>query len=218
MGQNTREISDTYNYEYDLTYGSPSRDRAVQLMALVMMGEDAQAAMLSKKIAEELSSDDWMSTQTTAYSLMAMSRYIAKYSVAETMEFSYEANGGREQKFSTDKHIWNAAIMENGAARPMPLEIKNPGRATLFARIITEGTPDQGDEEAYTNAVTLTVRYENSRGGVIDVASLEQGTDLTAVGGVLLIGLGISILKIKDIKVINMLPALMIIILLSWLA
>ncbi len=179
--QNTREVGDTYNYEYDLTYGSPSRDRAVQLMALVMMGDDAQAATLSKKMAEELSSDDWMSTQTTAYALMAMSRYIAKYSVSETMEFSYELGGGRRQKISTDKNIWNAAIMENGPARPAALELNNPGRATLFARIITEGTPDQGNEEAYANAVALTVRYENSRGAALDVASLEQGTDLTAV-------------------------------------
>jgi uncharacterized membrane protein YqgA involved in biofilm formation len=39
--------------------------------------------------------------------------------------------------------------------------------------------------------------------------------DLTAVGGILLIGLAINILKIKDIKVINMLPALVIVVLLS---
>jgi uncharacterized membrane protein YqgA involved in biofilm formation len=40
-------------------------------------------------------------------------------------------------------------------------------------------------------------------------------TDLTAVGGILLVGLGISILKIKEIKVINMLPALIMVVLLS---
>ena len=40
--------------------------------------------------------------------------------------------------------------------------------------------------------------------------------DMTAVGGVLLIGLGLSILKIKDINVINMLPALIVIVILSY--
>lgn len=179
--QNTREIGSTYNYEYDLTYGSPLRDRAVQLIALVMMGEDAQAATLSKTIAEELSSDNWMSTQTTAYALMAMSRYITKYSVSENMEFSYAYGGGRDQKFSTDKHIWDSRLVENGSSKPASLEIRNPGKSTLFARIITEGTPDQGNEQAYANAVALTVRYENSRGSSIDVAALEQGTDITAV-------------------------------------
>lgn len=39
--------------------------------------------------------------------------------------------------------------------------------------------------------------------------------ELTGVGGILLIGLGISLLEIKRIKVINMLPSLIIIILLA---
>ncbi len=39
--------------------------------------------------------------------------------------------------------------------------------------------------------------------------------DLTAVGGVLLIGLGITILKIKELKITNMLPALVVVVLLS---
>jgi len=41
--------------------------------------------------------------------------------------------------------------------------------------------------------------------------------DMTAVGGILLVGLGINILEIKKIKVLNMLPALLVAILLSWL-
>ncbi len=41
-------------------------------------------------------------------------------------------------------------------------------------------------------------------------------TELSAVGGVLLIGLGISILEIKKIKVMNMLPALVFIVVLLW--
>ena len=42
-------------------------------------------------------------------------------------------------------------------------------------------------------------------------------TELSAVGGILLIGLGISILEIKKIKVMNMLPALVMIVILLWL-
>ena len=40
--------------------------------------------------------------------------------------------------------------------------------------------------------------------------------DLTAVGGVLLIGLGINIMKIREINIVNMLPALIIVVLLSY--
>ena len=38
--------------------------------------------------------------------------------------------------------------------------------------------------------------------------------ELSAVGGILLIGLGINVLEIKDIKVVNMLPALIFVVLL----
>jgi uncharacterized membrane protein YqgA involved in biofilm formation len=41
--------------------------------------------------------------------------------------------------------------------------------------------------------------------------------ELSAVGGILLVGLGINILEIKKINVMNMLPALVMIILLLWL-
>ncbi|MCW3785343.1 DUF554 domain-containing protein [Plebeiibacterium sediminum] len=41
--------------------------------------------------------------------------------------------------------------------------------------------------------------------------------DMTAVGGVLLVGLGINILEIKKIKVLNLLPAILAAIGLSWL-
>lgn len=41
--------------------------------------------------------------------------------------------------------------------------------------------------------------------------------DLTAVGGILLIGLGINILEIKKIKVTNLLPALVVVVVLSYL-
>jgi uncharacterized membrane protein YqgA involved in biofilm formation len=42
--------------------------------------------------------------------------------------------------------------------------------------------------------------------------------DLTAVGGVLLMGLGFNILEIKKIRIMNVLPALLFAILLSWLS
>lgn len=40
---------------------------------------------------------------------------------------------------------------------------------------------------------------------------------LTSVGGILLIGLGINILEIKKLRIMNMLPALLIVVLLLWI-
>ena len=42
-------------------------------------------------------------------------------------------------------------------------------------------------------------------------------TELTAVGGILLIGLGINILEIKKIKIFNIIPALILVVLFTWI-
>lgn len=49
-----------------------------------------------------------------------------------------------------------------------------------------------------------------------DFIAAEIITELTAVGGILLVGLGINILEIKKIRIMNMLPSLIIIIIMVW--
>lgn len=52
---------------------------------------------------------------------------------------------------------------------------------------------------------------------VQDVLTEPIINELTAVGGLLLIGLGINILEIKKLKIMNMLPSLVIAVVLTWL-
>lgn len=61
----------------------------------------------------------------------------------------------------------------------------------------------------YQGALTLLTVY------VMQFMNEAMIADLTAVGGILLFALGINIMKIKEIKVINLLPALLVIVLLS---
>ncbi|MCG8581183.1 MAG: DUF554 domain-containing protein [Bacteroidales bacterium] len=51
-----------------------------------------------------------------------------------------------------------------------------------------------------------------------DFIAPEVITELTAVGGILLVGLGINILEIKKIRIMNMLPSLIVIIIMVWLS
>jgi uncharacterized protein len=61
------------------------------------------------------------------------------------------------------------------------------------------------------------------QGGITLFASYVQGfftsaliNELTAVGGLLLMGLGINILEIKNLKILNMLPSLVIVVILAY--
>ncbi len=50
-----------------------------------------------------------------------------------------------------------------------------------------------------------------------DFIAQEVITELSAVGGIILVGLGINILELKRIKVMNMLPSLVVVVLFAWL-
>lgn len=63
----------------------------------------------------------------------------------------------------------------------------------------------------YQGGLTLAASWA---GDYFDIAVINE---LTALGGILLLGLGLKILEIKSIKVINMLPSLVIVVVLAWL-
>ena len=69
----------TYNIspyaEMGWSYGSSDRDEAMILETLTLLNMKAKAAPLVKEISAELSKDKWMSTQTTAYCLIAVSKF-----------------------------------------------------------------------------------------------------------------------------------------------
>jgi len=62
----------------------------------------------------------------------------------------------------------------------------------------------------YQGLLTLGAHY------IADVVKLAD-PQLTATGGILIIGLGIKILELKPIRVANLLPALPVVVLLAWL-
>ena len=165
--------------EYDEMFGSDVRDQSIQLMTLCLLDKGKEAATLVEELSKQLSSDDWLSTQSTAFALVALSDYLAKYRVDGVMDFTY-ACGGKDGQVKTDKNIWSETLLDK-AGTSASVELKNTGKSTLFARIITEGIPEQGEEKAYANGVSLAVSYVDLNGRPVNVAQLEQGTNFSAV-------------------------------------
>lgn len=164
---------------YDETFGSNTRDQAIRLITLCLLNNGKEAAILANDLSKALSSDDWMSTQTTAFALVGLSDYVHKYKVAGDMDFSYTC-GNKSEKITTAKNVWTGNLLSK-AASSASLEIKNTGKSTLFARVITEGIPAQGEEKAYSNGLSLAVSYMDQSGRPVDVADLPQGTNFMAV-------------------------------------
>ena len=164
---------------YDQTFGSDLRDASIRLMTLCLLDGGKEAALLANEISKTLASDDWLSTQSTAFSLVALSDYMEKYKMSGSMDFSYAVDG-KTKKVSTTRNIWTETLLDKTASSAS-LELKNTGKSTLFARLVAEGIPAEGKEEAYANGLTLAVSYMDHDGHPVNTSALQQGTNFTAV-------------------------------------
>ena len=71
--------------------------------------------------------------------------------------------------------------MKERATATSSVALANKGKSTLFARWIAEGTPAEGQEQAYANGLSLAVSYVDMNGKPVQVDALPQGTNFAAV-------------------------------------
>lgn len=174
----TTQLTPSYS-EYDQTFGSDLRDQSIRLLTLCLLNKGKEAALLANDVSRALSSNEWLSTQSTAFSLVAISEYMNTYKVSGAMDFSY-SSGGKTDQVNTAKNIWTETLLDK-AGTSAPLTLKNTGKSTLFARIVTEGIPEEGKVEAYSNGLSLAVSYLDMNGRSVEVSDLQQGTNFVAV-------------------------------------
>jgi hypothetical protein len=177
--QLSRELSTQVREYNDLggTYGSTLRDQAIILMCMAVMGQRERGAELVQLVSDRLSTNNWYSTQTTGYSLVAMAKYVGKGGVKSGVTFAYRLNGGKWIDISSDAPIWQVAWEDVQAAT---LDIRNKGKGMIFPRLILDGIPLQGDTSRAANGMALNVAYTTLNGDRLNVDQLEQGTDFIA--------------------------------------
>jgi len=159
-----------YSYYY-YNYGSFTRDLAMLLETYVYMGSQTEAYKVLQKLSTRLSDQQWMSTQTTAYSLLAVSKYVEVNQSDKGMQaaISYDGNN---TNWSSQKAIYRGDIPPNGLSS---LSVKNQGQSTIFATLTITGTPPPGEEPAQSENLVANVRYVDNRGRSIQPDSLSMG-------------------------------------------
>lgn len=165
--------------ELNGTFGSDLRDKAMMLDALSLMGRKAEATPLMLEVAADLSKDRWWSTQTTAYALVAMSRYAGRlFDRNASAEYGFRLNGdGKDGRFSAPIHQ-EPLQFKDGEANT--LDLRNQGKGLLYARLITEGIPAPGKDTEASQGLALSITYKDMQGRPLEVSSLEQGRDFLA--------------------------------------
>ncbi len=179
MVYNTATKVNKYS-EMSYSYGSSDRDEAMIIEALCVLGDFVKAAPMVKELSASLSNGNyWMSTQTTAYSLIAISRFAKTGGSSGTMSYSYSINGSAPESKNTKLPMSQMKMGIKGAESGK-VSVTNNGKGMLYARIILEGIPEAGDQTSSESNLGMSVSYHTMDGGSLDVSSLEQGTDFYA--------------------------------------
>jgi uncharacterized protein YfaS (alpha-2-macroglobulin family) len=148
------------------------------LEALSAMKNQAEAQPILKEISNRLSTNSWYSTQTTAYCLLAVSKYMEAYPPADKPK-AILTDGASSINLSSTANMLSYKIPQGDRNRKLTL--KNSSSGTLYVSLNRSGVPAPGRETSDASQLKIEVRYLNSKGELISPELLTQGTDFVAM-------------------------------------
>jgi uncharacterized protein YfaS (alpha-2-macroglobulin family) len=161
------------------TYGSALRDEAMILETMGLLQKREQGLTLFRRISAALSSENWLSTQTTAFALLAAAKFAENMQLGEGISASVEIDGQPPVALQSNLSVIQREISINGR-RDHSVKVNNQGDGELYARVILKGQPAPGEEKTLLNGLRVNVVYKGTNGDVIDIGELTQGTDFVA--------------------------------------
>ena len=161
--------------ELAYTYGSETRDQAMIAEALYAIGDKAKAMQVLTLLSQNMSNDDWYSTQDIAYTLLAAAK-IAGGQVATGINIAYTADNNSERTATSKSHILQLPINGNNGK----LNLRNLGKGALYVRIITTGQPAVGQEKSAASNLNMVINYKTLKGEKLNPTRIKQGTDFIA--------------------------------------
>ena len=178
FGDNSILTSREQQVQRNLTYGSEDRELAVQLMAASALGMDVDATKLANILSKKLTSNDWMSTQTTAWCMMSIGEYVTKNGKVSKLKFGWNVDGvSGDVDSKTNKMIWRK---EWNNPKNDNISVKNNTEGVLNIRVVSSGISSGQGVKASTNGLEVSVRYLDSKGNPIDISDVKQGLDFTS--------------------------------------
>lgn len=158
-------------------YGSSDRDEAMILETLILMSRDKEALQQAKIVSKNLSRENWFSTQSTAFSLMAMGRLAEKLS--GTLDFTWTWNGKQQPVVKSAKAVFEKEIATS--PKSGKITVTNHGKGALSADIITRVQLLNDTLPVIADNLQLTVKYTDTNGSPISVDDIRQGTDFMSI-------------------------------------
>ena len=170
--EESKQLSDYY-----YSFGSRTRDLA--FFAYVQMLCDVDQSTVQNNINEVchmLSSNRWMDTQSTAFSLFVLGKYADKMNVTSTnLSATVKANG-EEKTLNTNMasvgYSFTPKVGDN------TVEVKNNTDQKIMVNLFTKTAVAEYDMNENGNLIRMSVNYFDKNGNAANLSSLNAGTDL----------------------------------------
>lgn len=160
------------------TYGSKERDQAMILETLTYLNRQDEAFEMVRALSGSMSANDrWMSTQTTAYCLVAISEYAKHFTANGAVDVGVSV-GSLNTHHKSGKFI--TQIFVDAPDQRQPMRIENKGEQSVYVQFIKRGVPMAGDEREEAKNINLSVAYKAKDGTPLSVDQLAQGQDFIA--------------------------------------
>ncbi|RYZ94336.1 MAG: hypothetical protein EOO68_20435, partial [Moraxellaceae bacterium] len=188
------------------TYASDIRDESVLLTAMIKAGkgEGEAAWKVAEKIATGLGSDEWYSTQSTSWALLAMAEFVNKRDANSSgLKFSVKENTKSDWRAENIKQ----SFYKQDLANPK-INIRNDDKkGNLRVLVSNRGIPATLDEQASNNGLKIDVNFMGIDSKPLDVQKLPQGTDFVAEVTVSADLNSVGQYKLEDIALTMIMPS-----------
>jgi uncharacterized protein YfaS (alpha-2-macroglobulin family) len=158
------------------TFGSGLRDQAMILETLVLLGDTERTGPLFEEISAALSSEGWLSTQETAYALIAMAPYAQANAGTGGLSLEYTLGGGTVPVSFNTPALQRE--LENLSGSSAVFTVRSRSAAPVYARIVVKGLPEEGLEPAMRAGLSIRVEYRDEGGGLTSPEALGPGEDM----------------------------------------
>ena len=162
--------------EYWYTYGSTDRDEALLLLALNAKKDVENGMLAVKKISKRLNNNRWMSTQETAFSLLAISDFMAGQPLSATVNMDLKLND-KEIAVSSQYAVYKQTITENELVNKS-ITISNTSKGILYVNLSSTGQPLVDTRASSNEIIEMKINYTDKNGNAVSVNQLPQNSDV----------------------------------------
>ncbi|MEG0888530.1 MAG: MG2 domain-containing protein [Bacteroides sp.] len=162
---------------HNTIYGSSDRDEAMILETLLLMKRKQEALTQAQRVSTNLLAESAFSTQSTAFSLLAMGQLAE--SLSGTLNFTWTLNGRVQPAVKSAKALFVAPIATS--PRNGTVTVKQLGSGALKADLIVRTQLLTDTLPARADNLRLDVRYTDLNGMPVSIEKMKQGTDFQAI-------------------------------------